>query len=356
MTGGTYALTSSRIKKIDVDVHNQLRSPQDFYAYYPEPWRTQGAPLPFCGYPEPVDFKRAGSNPPTGGPAGSDADYLAKHLIEPSNTEYAIMTGYHYDVSALLDPDHASAIASAYNDYMALDWLPRHRSFRGTIVVAPQDPEQAAREIDRMAEHSLMSAVILGTAQQALLGQRRYHPIYAAAERHGLPIVIRPGADGAGGTPPPTPGGYPTHFLEYHVRVSQSFMGHMVSLVCEGVPVRFPGLKFVMLGGGISWVPHLMWRFDKNYKALRSTAPWLTRMPSEYIREHFLFSTSPIEDSGDPQHMLDLFSMIDAANVLMFSSNYPYDDQESSERLLQRLSPEDQRKIYYDNAKQLYRL
>ncbi|MDF2720327.1 MAG: amidohydrolase [Paenibacillus sp.] len=111
-----------------------------------------------------------------------------------------------------------------------------------------------------------------------------------------------------------------------------------------------------MLGGGISWLPHLMWRLDKNYKGLRSTVPWLKRYPSEYIRDHFLFSTQPMEDSVNPEHMLKLFEMIDAENILMFSSDYPYYDNDIQTGLLNKLRPEARQKIYYDNAKKLYRL
>src|SRR5690606_325457 len=108
---------------------------------------SQGASLPASGYPSPIDFSREDSVPPSGGPPGSDAGYLAAHYLEPANVEYAIMTGTYYDVSTLLDPDFAHAVARAYNDYMVNDWLPKHPSFRGTIVVASQDADLAAREI-----------------------------------------------------------------------------------------------------------------------------------------------------------------------------------------------------------------
>ncbi|MDF2718784.1 MAG: amidohydrolase [Paenibacillus sp.] len=344
------------MKIIDVDVHNQLRSPRDLQPYLRQPWKSQGIALPSSGYPSPISMLRPNCTPPGGGPAASDAEYLVRDLIVPHGIEYAIMTGNMYDVSVLLDPDHAAAIASAYNDYMAEQWLPKHPSFRGSIVIGTQDPIMAAREIDRMADHPRMACIVLSSAQPALLGQRRFHPIYEAAERRGLPIAIHPGAEGAGSSPPPTPAGYPTHFLEYQMRISQSYMGHMISLVCEGVPEKFPGLKFAMLGGGISWLPHLIWRLDKNFKGLRSTVPWLKRFPSEYIRDHFLFSTQPMEDSIDPKPMLQLFEMIDAENILMFSSDYPNDDNDIQNKWVDALRPEARHKIYCDNAKKLYRL
>ncbi|MDF2722881.1 MAG: amidohydrolase, partial [Paenibacillus sp.] len=109
---------SDIIKKIDVDVHNVPKSGKDLLAYLPQPWKSQGAGIPGSGYPSPIDLKRPNSVPPEGGPAASDADYLVRQLIEPNNIEYAIMTGSYYDVSILADPDHAAAVASAYNDYV----------------------------------------------------------------------------------------------------------------------------------------------------------------------------------------------------------------------------------------------
>ncbi|WP_235941334.1 amidohydrolase family protein [Paenibacillus puerhi] len=347
-------------KVIDVDVHNQLKSFRDLLPYLPEPWRTQvaqsGIGMPDRGYPSPVGVLRKDCTPPSGGPAASDPDYLVKDLIMPFHIEYAILTGNLMDVSTMHDPDHAAAIASAYNDYLVAEWLPKHRSFRGSIVIGTQDPQLAVREIDRMAEHPEMAGIVIGSAQRALLGQRQFHPIYEAAQRHGLPIAIHPGGEGAGITPPPTPSGYPTRYLEYHTCLSQNYMAHLTSLVCEGVFEKFPELKFVCLEGGIAWLPHLMWRLDKNYKGLRSSVPWLKRMPSEYIRSNCMFSTQPIEEPDDPKHLLTIFDMIDAENILMFSSDYPHWDNDIPTEILKRLKPEARQKIFYDNAKKLYRL
>jgi predicted TIM-barrel fold metal-dependent hydrolase len=348
------------LRIIDVDVHNDLKSPQELVPYLPEPWRTRvaasGIGMPGHGYMSPVGVVRKDCMPPSGGPSASDPDFLVQDLMQQFNMEHVILTGNMTNISTMHDPDYAAAIASAYNDHIIADWLSKNDAFRGSITVAPQDPLLAAKEIDRLAGHPSMVQVLMGSAQRAPLGQRQFHPIYEAASRHGLPVAIHPGGEGAGGTPPPTPAGYPTRYLEWHTCLSQNYMAHLVSLVCEGVFEKFPNLKFVMLEGGIAWLPHLMWRLDKNYKGLRSSVPWLKRMPSAYIRDHCMFSTQPIEEPQDPQELISIFDMIDAENILMFSSDYPHWDNDMPTEILKRLSPEARMKIFNTNAKTLYKI
>jgi predicted TIM-barrel fold metal-dependent hydrolase len=310
------------------------------------------------GYYNPLSEAQDAHKPPSGGPAASDPDFVIADLIERHGLDYAILNSNLAGVSAIHDPDQGAAVASAYNDYVAELWLSRHDAFRASILVSANDPLLAAKEIERMAGHPKMVGVVIGSGQRAPLGQRQFHPIYEAAERHGLPIGIQTGSEGMGGTRSPTPSGYPARYLDWLTGLSQTSMAHMNSLVCEGVFEKFPRLNIVLHGAGFTWVPHLMWRLDKNFKGLRSQAPWLKRMPSEYIRDHFRFTTLPLEEPEHPEQLLAIFDMIGAENMLLFSSNYPYSsaEQERQQSFLRQLRPEVRQKIVYDNAKALYNL
>ena len=77
-------------------------------------------------------------------------------------------------------------------------------------------------------------------------------------------------------------------------------MAHIMSMVTEGVFERFPTLKVVLYEGGIFWLPHVMWRFDKNWKAQRAETPWVKERPSAYILRHFYSTTYPLEAAPDP--------------------------------------------------------
>ncbi|MGZ9583664.1 amidohydrolase family protein [Paenibacillus marinisediminis] len=346
-------------KIIDADIHNEQED-SALVPYLPEPWRSRvaasGIGYSGSGYYSPIGVMKKDAIPPGGGRAGSDPDLMIKQLIEKYNLEYAILTGVVYNISSTHDPDYAAAICSAYNDFLIAEWLGKHPAFKGAIAVSTLDPAQAAREIDRVGGHPDVVEVIISSAARMPLGHRFYHPIYEAAERNGLPIAIHPGAEGGGSSTAPTAAGYPARYIEWHTCLAQMFMAHLVSIVTEGVFVKYPRLKMVLVEGGVAWLPPLMWRLDKNYKALRSTVPWLKRLPSEYVRDHCYLTTQPIEEPDNPQHLIDLFNMFDAENILLYSSDYPHWDFDAPDQILRKMRPEGRRKVFYENAKKLYNL
>lgn len=125
----------------------------------------------------------------------------------------------------------------------------------------------------------------MASGSSRLLGQRFSHPLYEAAAEHGLPVAIHPGTESAGTSGDPTAAGRPTRYFDWPNIIPLNFMGHINSLVCAGVLEQFPALKFVAVEGGMTWLPSLLWRMDKNYKTLRADTPWLKRLPSDHARE-----------------------------------------------------------------------
>ena len=70
----------------------------------------------------------------------------------------------------------------------------------------------------------------------------------------------------------------------------------------EGVPERFPRLKIVFIEAGSAGAgDHVA--DGPALRALRDEVPHLKRTPSEYVREHFWFTTQPIEEPDNAGHL-----------------------------------------------------
>ena len=80
----------------------------------------------------------------------------------------------------------------------------------------------------------------------------------------------------------------------------------------------------MLVEGGVAWLPALLWRLDAEWKALRSEVPWVTKLPSAYLRDHVRMTSQPIERPADDRQLLAILEMLDAEHLLMFASDYPH--------------------------------
>jgi predicted TIM-barrel fold metal-dependent hydrolase len=265
-------------------------------------------------------FRKVGVAATAAGPA-SDPDAVAA-LLRERGIDRAILTGSVFSLGVQPNMDLAAALASAINDWTRAKWLDGRGAFRGSILIAQQDAEQAAAEIDRLGDDPRFVQVLMCSASESPFGRRQYHPIYAACERHGLPLALHIGGEGAGISSPSTPVGHPNTYVEWYSALPQAYMAHMNSMISEGVFERFPRLKVVMCEGGLTWQPHVVWRFEKNFKAVRAETPWLKELPSRYAWQHFRYTTYPLEElPGDWSPILEA---IHADETVLFSTNYPH--------------------------------
>ncbi|MDE3075219.1 MAG: amidohydrolase, partial [Chloroflexota bacterium] len=172
----------------------------------------------------------------------------------------------------------------------------------------------------QVGRHPGVVQVLMPSGSRIPYGQRFFHPICAAACDCGLPVVIHPGSEGTGIAGPPTAGGYPTSYFEWHTALSGSFQAHLLSLVAEGCFRSFPpsgssssraawcGCR-PCCGGWTRTGSPCAWR------------PLLDRPPSEVVRDHILLTTQPIEEPPDWRQFHQMLDLFDAARMLMFSSD-----------------------------------
>jgi uncharacterized protein len=280
---------------------------------------------------------------------GCDPGFILREGLDNFGTGLAIANMLH-GVAALHNPDMGSALCAAVNDHLRQAWLDRDSRLRGSILVSVEDPALAAEEIDRMAKDPRMVQVLLFAMLEAPHGNRRYWPIYRAAERHSLTIAIHAGSLYRHA---PAVSGWPSFQLEDYVLQSMAFENIVLSLLSEGVFQEFPQLNFVFLESGFAWLPTTLWRIDKTWRGVRAEVPWLDRKPSQVLEDRLFLSLQPV-DMPDRQALAMTIRHIGGTGKLLYSTDFPHRQFNGTDALPEGISGEDRRAIPTGNALRAY--
>lgn len=348
-------IKSSKIADTDVHVISGLKP--ELVDPYVEPPHQGWLTNPRTGLkPERDPYMQGKIEPRTlSGPDQLEAELRGDfHVDHPIINPFAGLSKYH---------DHAlaTALMRGYNRAMIDTFLDGYDQFRGMIEVAPQNPTEAAEEIDDLAdEDQIVGVWLLSTGASPPLGDPKYDPIYEAAEDNGLPVAYH----GAG------PGAFhrefPIHDMGMQSLMEIHSLAHpwnqmqtLVSLTVNGAFVKFPDLEFVFLESGIGWFPYMMFRLNSEYGMRRMEAPLLEKLPEEYIRESCYVSTQPLGEPLRSTHMHHLIDIV-GADSIMFASDYPhwdFDHPDALDRHLREMFDEEQRdKVLFENANRVYDL
>lgn len=301
---------------------------------------------------------RPDARTPDGGPGGSDPDYIVEDLIEPHGIRAAVCTCIQAGALAtvLAGPDESVALCRAFNDYHLEEWkLKDAGAIRYAAVVPVQIPEEAAKEIERIGDEPGVAAIFMPLLNIPM-GNRHYHPIYAAAQEKGLPILLHvTGTENVYHGSPVIAGGWPESYAERYCSLSQVGEANLISLVFSGVLERFPELKVLFVEFGCSWVLPTMWRMDKAWRGVRFDVPWVKKSPIDYVNEHVKLSTQPLDEPADPAQLKSLVELI-GDHLLCFATDYPHWDNDMPGQSLRMLSDDSRRRIFVENAQGILRL
>ncbi|MFR9805280.1 amidohydrolase family protein [Pseudonocardia sp. RS010] len=248
-------------------------------------------------------------------------------------------------------------LCAASNRWVAERWLaPAGSPFVGGMVIQSQMPEEAAAEIRRSAATGRFVAVHMGgNGLGKPYGHPIYHPIYRAACDVGLPLVIHSTGDSANETiSHSTAGGLSSFAAEYRALAGQSLMNHITSLIGQGVFESYPDLQVLVVGGGLAWIPSLLWRFEVNYGAYGRDAPWVRKSPIDYFLEHFHVGSYRIDRPADPASLHAALRTIPALeNVICYASGMPEPDADTVADATRLLPESWHRAVFTDNASAL---
>jgi predicted TIM-barrel fold metal-dependent hydrolase len=350
---------TTSIGLIDCDIHNNVPNVRALFPYLSAHWREHIEQTLFKGatdtiYPRGSPITNRPGSVPEGDTVGCpNVNVLRSQVLDPLGVDFGILC-CSYGIDGIHHPDAAVALAQAVNDWQIAEWLERDSRLRASIVVPSQIPALAAAEIDRVGDHPGFVQVYLPVRSQHPYGSRIYQPLWEAIARHNLVGGLH-----FGGSPgnPPTPSGWPSYFFEEYAGMAQVFQSQLVNIISEGVFDLFPNVKIALLESGFTWLPPFMWRFDKEWRNLRRTVPWVKRAPSSYIREHVRISIAPLDLPPNPVQLLQVIEQCGSEDVLLYASDFPHVHRHDPLTGWLRDVPQTlARKIRAENARALYEL
>ena len=231
-------------------------------------------------------------------------------------------------------------MTTAVNNWMRDEFLERDERLRGSIVVPSLPPGGRGRRDRPARRRPPVRAGAAAGAERDALGERALPRDPRGGQPE--PAADHPARLGRRGEwRRPSTGTAATYYEDYLYNSQIIAPNQVLSLVAEGVFDRYPDLRVCLAELGFAWLPSLLWRFDKDWKALWRETPWVRDKPSAYVREHLRATTSPTLIPGrvPASELAQLADMLDAGHMLMYSSDYPHDHGERrAENLLAVLS------------------
>ena len=281
--------------------------------------------------------------------ARSWLDFIDRCEIE---TAFLYPTG-GLSIGWVREPDFAVALCKAYNDFLHEEFGKVSNRLQWVALIPFQDPEEGAREVRRaVTELGAVGVFAPAVGLRAALGDAQFHPIYAEAERLGVPITVHATVGG----PHYYGGDIFNKFIEVHT-LSHPFaqMIQLTGMVFEGVPEKFPRLKIAFMESGCSWVGFWMDRMDEEWeKRGEIETPECKRKPSEYVTSGRLYFHAEADEKSIPEAVRRL-----GADVLFYATDFPHWDHSaphSIEEMKERtdLTDEVKQKILSGTALKMY--
>ncbi len=241
--------------------------------------------------------------------------------------------------------DDGPAVARAMNDYIA-DIVKQHPTrLIGLCVLPLQNMTAAMTELDRCVNRLGMKGILLYTNLAGRFpDEPEFRPLFARAVELDLPVLLHPAK-------PVT-----TDVVKGYEMISA--LGNMFDdtigltrIIMSGLLDPFPKLKLVCphLGGTL---PFIIGRLDHQTQVLKRGPKYLTRAPSEYLKQVWLDIVSP-----QPLAMRFGYDFM-GADRLLFASDHPWVDPRLILNGLNSLAlpVTDRDKILQLNARRLFNL
>lgn len=213
------------------------------------------------------------------------------------------------------------------------------------------DPKAAVQEFNRgVTDLGFVGGFVCGTINGEFLDNRKYWPILACAEEHGLPVYVHPlfPLDSVN-----------TTYLAGHEELQGPAWGftfdagsHFLRMMTSGVFDEFPDLR-IILGHLGETIPFMMDRIDLHL-GLFMEEKGFCKTPAGYLRDNLVVTTSG--NFSIPSIMCTAGTL--GTDNILFSVDWPDERPQEAVDALSHLplSLADREKIAYRNAERLLKL
>jgi 2,3-dihydroxybenzoate decarboxylase len=255
----------------------------------------------------------------------------------------------------IFDAPTAVAVARSTNDQLAEAIAKSPTRFAGLAAIAPQNPQEAAKELERgVKKLGLKGAVINSHTHGEYLDDQKFWDIFAAAEALDVPIYLHPQGPSKGLVGPLLARGLDGAIFGFGVDTGM----HMLSIITSGVFDRFPKLQ-MMIGHMGEALPYWMFRLDYMHRATVNSQRYesmkpLKRKVSDYLRDNVYVTNSGV--AWAPAIMFA--QQVLGVDRVLYAMDYPYQFVAEEVGALERAGvPEEVlRKFYQTNAERAFKL
>ena len=253
-------------------------------------------------------------------------------------------------VWGLEDAAVGEASCRIYNDWVYDLLESKSPRFRCAGLIPMWSPEEAVKEVERIAAMGLASAMLPIVANPEY-NRPHWEPLWTALEQAALPVVLHQGTGHDmlfyGG-----PGASVSNLL-----ATQSMAPRSVALLStSGVLERHPNLHFVFVEVNAGWMAWTMETLDWYYEHFKGYGwinPELAELPSHYIAEqiHATFQYDPVAMTN-----------IERTGVrpLLWGNDFPHDEgtyphsRQTVQKMCENLSRDDAASILGKTAADIF--
>ena len=278
-----------------------------------------------------------------------DFDDIRLAEMDSGGIDMVILSQSGPAVQAETDTALAISRARENNDFLAAQVARHPNRYAGFAMLAMQDPQAAARELERtVKEYGFKGSLVNGHTNGRYLDDPAYDPFWETMQALDVPMYLHPANAWAD-----------PYCIQGHPELAGATWGwgvetgtHALRLLFGGVFDRFPDLKVIVghMGEGL---PFLRWRFDSRF-AVYPHGVKLARAPSAYFGSNLLITTSGV---CSPHALVGAIGEMGAEAVL-FSVDYPYESTEAAARFIEEAPLDDRTRqlVCHGNAERIFKL